>query len=40
MASFYQGQIAWGIVKLVTFGALGIWWFIDAIYYTVQAGKR
>ena len=28
---FYLGQIGLGILKLVTFGACGIWWLIDII---------
>ena len=37
---FYQQQPLWGILKLITFGGVGIWWIIDAIYYTVLAGER
>jgi TM2 domain-containing membrane protein YozV len=36
---FYQGQMGWGILKLVTLGAAGIWWLIDAAYYTCKAGE-
>ncbi len=36
---FYQGQILWGILKLITIGAGGIWWIIDAVYYTYKAGE-
>jgi len=28
---FYLGQAGLGIVKLVTFGGLGVWWLIDVI---------
>ncbi len=28
---FYLGHIGTGIVKLITFGGLGIWWLIDVI---------
>ncbi|MEK6820393.1 MAG: TM2 domain-containing protein [Nanoarchaeota archaeon] len=28
---FYIGYIGSGIVKLLTFGGLGIWWLIDLI---------
>lgn len=36
---FYKGQVGWGVVKLITFGACGIWWLIDAVYYTCKAGE-
>ncbi len=28
---FYMGYIGLGILKLITFGGCGIWWFIDLI---------
>ena len=36
---FYQGQVGWGVLKLITFGAGGIWWLVDAAYYTYKAGQ-
>jgi TM2 domain-containing membrane protein YozV len=36
---FYKGQILWGILKLITLGASGVWWIIDAVYYTYKAGE-
>jgi len=36
---FYQGQVGWGVLKLITFGAGGIWWLIDGVYYTYKAGQ-
>ena len=36
---FYQGQILWGTLKLITLGGVGVWWLIDAAYYTYKAGK-
>lgn len=37
---FYNGQIGWGIIKLVTFGAGGIWWLVDAVYWTCKASAE
>ncbi len=28
---FMMGKVGTGILKLITFGGLGIWWFIDLI---------
>lgn len=36
---FYQGQIGWGLLKLVTLGGFLIWWLTDAFIYTVEAGR-
>lgn len=35
----YNGQVLIGVLKLVTLGGFFVWWFIDAIYYTVKAGE-
>jgi TM2 domain-containing membrane protein YozV len=36
---FYRGEIVLGIFKLITLGLLGIWWFIDACYWTYELGR-
>ena len=36
---FYQGQVGWGVLKIITLGAGGVWWLIDAVYYTYKAGE-
>lgn len=36
---FYKGEVGVGILKLITLGALGIWWFVDACIWTYQLGK-
>lgn len=35
----YKGEIGLGILKLVTFGGLGIWWLVDALIWTSALGK-
>ena len=36
---FYKGEVALGVIKLITFGALGIWWFVDAVIWTKELGE-
>lgn len=36
---FYQGQVVWGVLKLITCGGALIWWLVDAAYYTYKAGE-
>lgn len=33
---FYVGHIGLGLLKLFTFGALGVWWFIDIILFATR----
>ncbi len=37
---FYMGQVFLGIVKLITFGGLGIWWLIDFIWIALGNAKN
>ena len=36
---FYLGRIGTGILKLITFGGLGIWWLIDVILIATKSMK-
>lgn len=36
---YYKGQFGLGILKLVTFGGLGVWWIYDAAVWTNDLGK-
>lgn len=36
---FYLGKVGTGLLKLVTFGGLGLWWTIDLII-TLAGGQR
>lgn len=36
---FYLGKIGTGLLKLVTFGGLGVWWFVDLIIILAGAAR-
>lgn len=35
----YKGEVGLGILKLLTLGAFGIWWLVDALIWTHALGK-
>jgi TM2 domain-containing membrane protein YozV len=35
---FFKGEMGLGVLKLVTFGGLGVWYFIDAVIWTRELG--
>ena len=36
---FYRGQIGWGVLKMITMGAGGIWYLVDAAIAAYRLGK-
>ena len=36
---FYRGQIAWGVLKLITVGGAGIWYLVDLAIAAYRLGK-
>jgi len=36
---FYKGDIGLGILKLITFGGVGIWWLVDAAIWSKDLGE-
>jgi TM2 domain-containing membrane protein YozV len=36
---FYKGEMGLGVLKLVTLGGVGVWWFIDAAIWTRDLGE-
>ena len=36
---FYRGEVVIGLLKLITLGGFGIWYFVDAIIWTSELGN-
>ena len=36
---FYRGQVAWGVLKLVTCGGMGVWYLVDVAIAAYRFGK-
>ena len=36
---FYKGQVAWGVVKLITVGGCGIWYLVDLVIAAYDFGR-
>lgn len=36
---FYQGQVGWGVVKLITFGGFGVWYVVDLAIAAYNFGR-
>jgi TM2 domain-containing membrane protein YozV len=36
---FYRGQVGLGVLKLLTLGAFGVWYFVDACIWTYKLGQ-
>jgi TM2 domain-containing membrane protein YozV len=36
---FYRGEVGLGILKLLTVGAFGVWWLVDAVIWTKELGE-
>ena len=36
---FYRGDVALGVIKLLTAGGLGVWYVVDAMVWLYRLGK-
>lgn len=36
---FYKQEILWGVLKLISFGGLGVWWLVDVTIYAYRAAE-
>ena len=36
---FYRGQVAFGVIKLITMGGFGIWYLVDVAIAAYRFGK-
>ncbi len=36
---FYRGEVALGVIKLITFGGFGVWYVVDLAIAAYEFGK-
>jgi len=36
---FYRGEVALGVIKLITWGGLGVWYLVDVAIAAYRFGK-
>jgi TM2 domain-containing membrane protein YozV len=36
---FYKGEVAWGVLKLISGGGFGIWYLVDICIHAYRFGK-
>jgi len=36
---FYRGEVALGVIKLITFGGFGVWYLVDVAIAAYRFGK-
>ena len=36
---FFKGEIAWGVLKLITGGGAGVWYLVDICLHAYRFGK-
>ncbi len=36
---FYRGEVALGVIKLITFGGFGVWYLVDLAIAAYRFGK-
>jgi TM2 domain-containing membrane protein YozV len=36
---FYRGEVALGVIKMITFGGFGVWYLVDVAIAAYELGK-